>query len=242
MKRMLVATLVLALAVTAQAGIVSTVSFVSTVTVGTAAGDKIVDVYKVTQTATGTDPNTPESGYNVGAIGIGIGNDGGTYATNLGVNPLQIWNDGYDPSDEFSDITTFWTVTYNQTGVISTAGDYGSNRLADTRFLPVGMNNWSPVAVSARETNSEALGLIPNGGGDIAGQGWIGAAVGVPVANRTHSKDVIQVGVLRGTEVWGRLYSADDAGVVTDETVLIPEPATLSILGLGALALIRRRR
>jgi len=239
MRQLIAAITAVGLAVaTAHGGVGTTISYVKTATVATAAGPVIVDVYDIIQTATGTDPNSGD--YLLGAICLGIGTgDDPNLNPQIGDDPFQIWNDGYDPNAPGS-MSDYWTATYNNTARIE---DIGDNRRADTRFLPPGMEAWVPAILYPFERNDERYGLCTGSADDKAGLGEIYVATAVPVANRAHSITVLQVGVVQGTTVYGRFDSADGWGGETHEhNVLIPEPATLSLLGLGALAMLRRRR
>ena len=240
MKRMLVATMVLSLAAAlAQAGVTTSIAFVKTASVATASGNISVDIYDITQTATGTEPNNPD--YLIGAVSVGIGNGlDPNLNPQIGDDPFQIWNDGYDPNDEFSNMADYWTEAYGHTGRIANVGD---NRRADTRFTKPGLENWAPAILAPSERNDERYGSVTNGGDDVAGLGEIYCTVGVPVLNQAHSITIMQVGVPSGKTVYGKFDSADSGGGETHENnVLIPEPATLSLLGLGALAMLGRRR
>jgi len=240
MKRMFVATMVLSLAAAmAQAGVTTSISFVKTATVPTASGNISVDIFDITQTATGTDPNSAD--YRIGAVsvGIGTGSDPNLNPT-IGEDPFQIWKDGYDPNDEFSQMGDYWTEAYGHTGRIANVGD---NRRADTRFTIPGLENWAPAILAPSERNDQRYGTVTGGGDNVAGLGEIYCTVGVPILNQAHSMTIMQVGVVSGKSVYGKFDSADaNGGETHDNNVLIPEPATLSLLGLGALAILRRRR
>jgi hypothetical protein len=116
----------------------------------------------------------------------------------------------------------------------------------DTHFILGGISGWTPVVVLPGESNNGSLANPPyNPGGIKEGFGYLTVAIAVPVAYRTRTMDVIQVGVFHASpldKVYCKSGSANDLGDVTHETFLVPEPAALTMLGLGALCLIRRRR
>jgi len=122
---------------------------------------------------------------------------------------------------------------------------------SDTRFLPAGIGSWSPaVSLPAEGINKD---LYDEGNVDyglFAGQTWLAAIVGVPVSEQAWDITIARVGILATSDpknnedpcdwVYARDRSSD--GTSHDSIFPIPEPATLMILGLGALGLIRRRR
>lgn len=223
MSRALVSLVVVcAFAAVASATITHTVTPVGTYTMGIGSAP-VVDVYDVSFDA--------GEGRTLGALVITVGSDSGE-----GTDPVQsAWLSGgktpvlhLTPSEDDSG---YWLVPPDVTKCYET----------DTRFLPAGIGTWAPVVVVPTEIND---GSIYSAGTEDykAGLGDITVSVAVPVSEREEEITVIRVGVPLGAHVWCLSKSADDLGVVTTDLFEIPEPATLTVLGLGALALVRRRR
>ena len=203
-----------------------------TVTLGTS--ETIVDVYKLTFDA--------GPGRTLGAIVLDIGTIGG----HGGDDPFQAWYVIGGKKGE----------TIGMTPTQDDADDWlyadppdGTNCYqADTHFLPEGFADWAPVVVSPTEGNDASIydeGVLGSGMGDYrAGAGSLSVAAAVPAAEERRVIDIVQVGVIRGTTIrypWCDSRCATDQGYVTNELFLIPEPATLSLLVAGTLALLRRR-
>jgi hypothetical protein len=228
MKKMLVASLVLlCLAVVANAAYVTpSVSLVTANKVVTYMGTSTtMDVYNITLTADGDG--------NVAAILIcaGDSSDEGWVAFDPGKgdSPFQVWKDygGGDiaPTPKWEDCN-------------SKAKTY----LTSDSHLLAGIGAYSPQTCAPVEENDSSIWTAdPDEGGFDLGQGALAFQAAVPVVYYAHSVVVAQVSVIKGTTVWGRDMSSDGIGS-DDTTFLIPEPATLTLLGLGALTLIRRRR
>ena len=113
---------------------------------------------------------------------------------------------------------------------------------SDTYFIPAGIGGWAPSVVLPTESNDESI-YYPAWPEDYAaGKGTLQVAVAVPVENAVRAMDTIHVGVIRGTTVYCKSHSANQQGETTYETFLVPEPGSMSLLGLAALALLRRKR
>ena len=234
MSRLLLSLVVVcAFAVVAQAAISHTVEFIGSVEVtgGT------VDVYQVSFDA--------GVGRTIGAVVLDVGvaaNDDPNDPDPNFADPYQVWYKYHrtvppphvdlDVMTPTADDIAGWGEPYENT---------------DTHFLPTGMADWSPVVTDPTESNDGTIADMPySPGGYKEGLGSLSVAISVPVLVRTQEMDMIQVGVYRTSTVAPIVYckagSADDLGMVTRETFPIPEPATLTVLVLGALGLIRRRR
>ena len=166
----------------------------------------------------------------------------GTMAELGASNPFQVWYSyrqtapppakNVDLKTPTADDIAGWGLSYEQT---------------DTHLLPTGIASWAPVVVAPAEDNDASIvdpGYDP--GGNKLGAGSLTVQTSVPVSLRTQTLELLQAGVIHTSEgVWVKSLSADDYGLVTELHIFlppIPEPATLSLLGLGALALFRRRR
>jgi hypothetical protein len=234
MKKMLVASLVLGLAaVVANAGVITpSFTLTSTQIVEYADTTTTVDVYTVTITA--NDPTKV-----ITAIGICVGDTSDSsytpFDTGIGDNPFQAWGVG-------NRTTTLYKTSTEEDANASLVLDIiegETEYYADTHLLP-GVGDWSPVAAGPDELNDKSI-AGPVKYEYVFGTGLNFFQASVPNEFRANSQDVMSVGVIRGTSVYFRDISSN-GDESNDVTVLIPEPATLTLLCLGALTLIRRRR
>jgi MYXO-CTERM domain-containing protein len=222
------------MAVVANAAYVTpSVSFLSTQIVDYNDTSTTVDVYTITVTA-----DDPEG--HVGALLLCVGDTSDANFTvfdpGIGDNPFQAWGVGSKTT------TLYKTATEedaygNLYGMEIIEGD--TEYYADTHLL-TGVGDWTPSTAGPDEMNDKSI-AGPVKYEYVFGQGMMWFQSAVPVVNWANSIDVAQVGVIRGTDVYLRDMSSDGVGS-DDTTMLIPEPATLTLLGLGALTLIRRRR
>jgi len=233
MKKMIAATLVLGLcAIVAQAGIVISTPLAGTYTV-TRTGNttQTVDVYNIVATA--------DTGKTTGAVNFTVGTTpvGTMTMSTMGVNPFQIatYVLGEDPDPG----------VYTQTASLTTGGALsttGNMRYADTHMLLadaiIGVGIKQPT-----ENNNYAFCTDPLNATRQFGKGSFGVIVGIDALSRTQVTTVMQVGVVRGDSVYLTGSFSDNLGADTSySNLLIPEPATMSLLALGAIGLIRRRR
>jgi len=247
MKKLVVASLVLGLCVVAaQAGpITRTISYVGTYTVTGDTGTANVSVYNITEYSTA--PNT--------TFQTVVDMTFGTAAGQGGQNPFQA---AYTTKTK---VGGKWTYPINLTPSEDSDSYWdpcdGSNIYqADSRFLPSdadandpcgGIENWLAIQAPT-ETNDKSIDPNRAIADDIVlGKGGLSTISAIPVPMQSPSLQLaaVRVGVVQGTQVWCLDQCAWYDGVADQSdnvTFMIPEPATLSMLCLGALALIRRRR
>jgi hypothetical protein len=233
---------VCAFAAAAPAAITHSITLLGTYTLGIGTTPTI-DVYKVGFAC--DDPNRV-----IGALVLGVGSVAGDpcYAQGIPVDP----NDPNDYDDAFNAAwrvggktpVTMLTPTRDDANTWLTPPDTSKCYETDSSFLPPNIGSsvyWPTSTLSPTETNDASIYYTGNDD-YVAGVGWLAVAKAVPVALRTNAMDAIMVGVIQGDTVYVYTGSADDLGMTTKERFLVPEPATLTLLGLGALCLIRRRR
>jgi MYXO-CTERM domain-containing protein len=237
MKKILAATLVLGIAaMVANAAVTVTWTKTATVTLTVAPGVlKGIDVWTFSATSTG-DPNQKISGYQLFLKGPAF----------------QVLKAEDTDEDEVMDLFTK-TPTLDGAAVLTTA-----QRNADTHFLNTNADYLS-TPTAPDETNDHGLGTTGTNPQKWFGHGADTIDVGLAVDTQDRSfvgvcalntekqaltLSFFQLGMDAGTNIltafagsWGEV----GAGPVTQK-FYIPEPATLTLLGLGGLALIRRRR
>ncbi|MGA2264951.1 MAG: PEP-CTERM sorting domain-containing protein [Phycisphaerae bacterium] len=245
MKRMLVASLVLGLcAVVAHAGLVITVTKVgSALTVQGDQGSAVVDVYDITISSPNANTFETTVDMTIGAA-TGKGSDPfqAAYTTKTKVGGKWTYPINLTPSE---DSDSYWDPC-----------DGSNIYQADSRFLPSaadandpcgGIENWLAIQAPT-ETNDKSIDPNRAIADDIVlGKGGLSTISAIPVPMQSPSLQLaaVRVGVVQGTQVWCLDQCAWYDGVADQSdnvTFMIPEPATLSMLCLGALALIRRRR
>jgi hypothetical protein len=233
----------------AQSWIAHTVTYTGSYTVGVGTAPT-VDVYKVSFTVTDLrDPNVK-----LAALVLEIGANAGdpNYALFLPApdpslrfdNPFQAgWCTRFGKTP-----ITYLTPTRDDADTHLTPPDTSQLYETDSSFLPSGIATWAPAAVNPTEVND---GSVYSAGIDdyVAGVGNLRVAVAVPNEWQEvygSTIDAAMVGCIRGTTVYCYSQSADEYGRVTVERFLIneviPEPVCLSVLALGGLALLRRKR
>jgi hypothetical protein len=200
--------------VSAQATVTLQFVYVGTYTVGLGS-NPIVEVWKIAVDA--GEGNTVDS--LIAAIGTGAG---------LGYDdPFQAaWHTSGKTAQ------TWLTPTQEDANAVLLPLDSSKCYECDTRFLPAGIGTWAPAAQNPTESNDASIyGVYDDD--YVAGAGSLSVAAAVPMALRTRLLDVVQIGIIRGTTV---------AGVINGETFVSPDPATVLLLGPGAVMLLRRRR
>jgi hypothetical protein len=248
---MLAAILVLGLiTVAAQAVVIGhTTTYEGKYTVAYMGTTTTVKVYKLTLDA-------PET-WRIGALDIVIGSD----ACTSGQDPFQAWRRTYNSDEETWGDTK--TPTNKNDKIFMTSGSYTGTNIyeTDTRLIcdydmddpnygdsNMWIDNWQPAAVVAPSERNDKSIYNP---GDVAkgelGKGDLWVTAGIPDGYRMQNQVVALIGIVEGDRVWAHNMSAAQPSEGSSESVdevfeIIPEPATLTVLGLGALALIRRRR
>lgn len=233
MRRTLVATMVLGLlAAAAPAAMTYTVTYVNSYTVTQGSG-AVVDVYTVSFDA--------GAGRKMGSLVLTVG----TNTLLGGQDPFQAGYKAQSPVPPYP-ITDYLTPTRDDAnGILST----DTTLLAcDSSFLPPGIGSsteWPTTTAAPDETNDGSIHAVVND--FLVGAGSMIVAKAIPPLKREQTIDAIMVGVIHTSAegVWVHSGSADDLGVVTELEFLIPpipEPATMGLLALGMLGLVRRRR
>lgn len=226
--------------VAAEAQITYQVTQTGSYTVSYGGADTPVNVYKVRYTT-----NLLYGRYSMlAALVVDIGTSAGLG----GSDPFQVgWIDRVKVGGKWA-FPNVLTPTEEDIDEFFDPNDGTNTYQTDTRFLPAGIDDWTPAVFIPTETNDMSV-YNP---GDIQysytlGRGSLWCAINIPVDLRAQSMDVATVGVIQGTYVWLK-----DASYVIDPNtgdgaemwaeILIPEPMTFCLLGLGGLALFRRRR
>jgi hypothetical protein len=238
--------------VAAQAVVIGhTITLEGQYTVSYMATNTTVKVYKLTLDA----PDT----WRIGALDIVIGSD----ACTSGQDPFQAWRRTWDADGGVWVDTK--TPTNKSDKIFMTSGSYTGTNIyeTDTRLIcnydmgdpnygdsNMWIDNWQPAAVVAPSERNDKLIYDP---GDVAkaelGKGDLWVTAGVPDGYRVQHQVIALIGIVDGDHVWIHNMSAAQPFEGSSESVdevfeimIIPEPATLTVLGLGALALMRRRR
>ena len=163
-----------------------------------------------------------------GLIGVPFGDATGTNGTTIRLEQYQAGNDlGFT---DFSDTA----------GGITNNGDWSPYEFTDGVWAHLVMTRDSTVGITAY-IDGASLGLMANGpldGGKASplGMDTIGTAAGYSVCEFD--------GMIDELCVWDRALGQADVTELYNngDGVSIPEPMTMSLLGLGGLALLRRRR
>jgi len=202
-----------------------------------------IDVY--TLAVWNTKPDTV-----IGSIDLCVGN------TNIYGNPLfpNIYGMGtgigHDPFQAWVWNGTSGTVT--ATSEAAAGLGTGTNAYkADSHLLVAGM--WE-VTLLRHEGNDGSL--WDGSSNPMYGLGSIGLIAAVPVAERGNYIELMQIGIASRTIAYGHLglwdnlgnvllekyYMGGDTFSVGGAPIIVPEPATIALLGAGALAARWRRR
>ena len=238
MKKILAATLVLGIcAMVAQAAPAMniTITKTGTYTPTGITGGATVDVYTFHIAVT--------EGEEIGGVDLTIG----TLAYEwFGVGDAN----GSDPFQIEYQTGSGKTLAHNMTPTPETCvaylydgtGGYDNQIAMDTHFLVEGLTGWLPAISAPTETNDRTLGSYTDDPASLYGKGDLYIAAPCPTGDEEASLDFAQVAVLQGTTVWARMQVSNTDGMIGwSWNGIIPEPATMTLLGLGALALIRRR-
>ena len=198
-------------------------------------GGLSVDVYNINLSVT--------EGEKIGGVDLTIG----TLAYEwFGVGP-----DGSDPFQIEYQTGSGKTLAHNMTPtpeacvayLYDGTGGYDNQIAMDTHFMVEGLAGWLPAISSPTETNDRTLGQYTDDPASKYGLGDLYIAAPCPTGDEQSSLDIAQVAVLEGTTVYMRLQVSNADGMIGWSWLpnLIPEPATMTLLGLGAIALLRRR-
>jgi hypothetical protein len=110
--------------------------------------------------------------------------------------------------------------------------------IEDSHFIV----NFAAIVTPPTENNDQFYGL--NSYGDTEGKGNLWVSSGIELSQQQQTEDLANIVLLNSclTGAWLDGGIANAQGVITSLHVFIPEPATLVLLTLGGLGLIRRRR
>jgi len=160
-------------------------------------------------------------------------------------NDIEIF--GMDTNTNDTGITFGWSVyTRPGTYVGFTGSNAGWNLVATGTGTGAGINTPTPITLSnsftlaASSITGMALVIGPEAGHDYSGTGTSPSPGQLQYSNSDLTLDLGSAGnvAFSGSAFTPRIWN----GTLHYNVVPIPEPATMALLGLGAAAVLRRRR
>ena len=128
----------------------------------------------------------------------------------------------------------FLTPTMAEAGLITPA----SLIPGDTHFL-LQTTDFSPAIAPPTETNDFIFGPQPTWS---EGLGVLSVESGLALSAQALTVNMLSVALLPGDTTWVFAEVGDTAGDSDTFEIFIPEPATMTMLGVGAVAMFLRRR